>query len=252
MHIALSSDILPTLISALFAAVLVVGVPALSYSTAQNSEIQAMPRLTLYLSAICSQWALTLLGVGVALLAARKIFITCFAAMPLFAFLEWGAGVAASAILALGIVISAERHGWLPQESELVYRLIPETSREKLWAVLIVAPTAAFCEEFLFRGYLLTQFHDWLHSFLWAWIVSSIAFALAHFYQGRSGMTRAGLLGALLAYPVVKWGSLYPAMLAHWMIDAVALVWLGPWMVKVKKDSSGDTRWEKRGREEAK
>src|ERR1039458_6225950 len=142
MHTALSSGILPTLISVLFALVLVVGVPALSYSTAQNSEIQAMPRLTLYLSAVCSQWVLTLLGFGVVLLAARKVFIAGFAAMPLFAFLEWGAGVAAFAILALGMVISAERNGWLPQESDLVYRLIPETSREKLWAGLISSPAS--------------------------------------------------------------------------------------------------------------
>jgi membrane protease YdiL (CAAX protease family) len=53
-------------------------------------------------------------------------------------------------------------------------------------------------------------------------------------------MTRAGMLGALLAYPVVRFGSLYPAMLAHWMIDAVALVWLGPWMIG--KDTTTEGR----------
>jgi len=145
--------------------------------------------------------------------------------------LRWGVGIAAASLLALGLVIWCERRGWLPPESELVYLLIPHTSRERLWAVLIIAPTAAFCEEFLFRGFLLTQLHDWLHSLLWAWVVSCVAFGLAHCYQGWSGMTRAGLLGALLAYPVVRWGSLYPAMLAHWMIDAVALLWLGPFML---------------------
>ena len=115
--------------------------------------------------------------------------------------------------------------------------LIPETPREKLWAVLMVAPTAAFCEEFLFRGYVLMQLHDWFHSLLWAWVVSSVAFGLAHFYQGWSGMLRAALLGALLGYPVVRWGSLYPGMLAHWMIDTVSLLWLGPRMVG--KDRTG-------------
>jgi len=38
-------------------------------------------------------------------------------------------------------------------------------------------------------------------------------------------------LGALLAYPVVRLGNLYPSMFAHWLIDTVALVWLGPCMV---------------------
>jgi uncharacterized protein len=219
-----------TLIAVAFTLVLVAGVPALSYSTARNREIGNMPRLALYLSAVFSQWLLTVVGLGVVYLIARKVFVQGFAAMPLGPALEWGAGIAVASVVALGLVIWCESRGWLPRESNLVYLLIPETSRERLWCVLILAPTAAFCEEFLFRGYLLTQLHDWLHSLWWAWAVSCIAFGLAHSYQGWSGMTRAGLLGALLAYPVVRWGSLYPAILAHWLIDVVALLWLGPWM----------------------
>ncbi len=229
-----------TLIAIVFTLVLVAGVPALSYFTARNSEIRKIPRLDLYLSAIFSQWLLTVVALGVVFLIARKVFVNGFAAMPLSLALEWGAGIAVAALLALSLVILCERHGWLPRESDLVYLLIPETPREKLWAVLILAPTAAFCEEFLFLGYLLTQLHDWLHSLLGAWVVSSVAFGLAHFYQGWSGMVRAGLLGALLAYPVVRWGNLYPAMLAHWMIDTVALLWLGSWMLR--KDPAEEER----------
>jgi len=221
-----------TLIAVLFTLVLVAGVPALSYSTARNSEIRKISRLDLYLSAVFSQWLITVVALGVVLLIARKVFVKGFAAMPFSAALEWGASIAVAALLALSLVILCERRGWLPRESDLVYLLIPNTPREKLCAALIIAPTAAFCEEFLFRGYLLTQLHDWLHSLMWAWVVSSIAFGLAHSYQGWSGMIRAGLLGALLALPVVRWGSLYPAMLAHWMIDTVALLWLGPWMLR--------------------
>jgi len=219
-----------TLIAVLFTLVLVAGVPALSYSTARNSEIRNMPRLHLYLSAVFSQWLLTVVGLGVVYLVARKVFVKGFAAMPLVLFQEWSVGIAGVALLALGLVIWCERRGWLPPEADLVYLLIPKTPREKLWSVLIISPTAAFCEEFLFRGFLLTQFHEWFHSLLWAWLATSVAFGLAHCYQGWSGMIRAGLLGALLAYPVVRYGSLYPAMLAHWMIDTVALLWLGSWM----------------------
>ena len=229
-----------TLIAIVFTLVLVVGVPALSYSTARNSEIRKMPRLALYLSAAFSQWLLTVVGLGVVFLVARRVFVQGFAALPWSLTLEWGVGIAAAALLALSMVILCERRGWLPRESDLVYLLIPETPRERLWALLVIAPTAAFCEEFLFRGYLLTQLHDWLHSLLWAWVVSSLAFGLAHCYQGWSGMTRAGLLGALLAYPVVRSGSLYPAMLAHGMIDTVALLWLGPWMVH--RDAAAEVR----------
>jgi membrane protease YdiL (CAAX protease family) len=41
-------------------------------------------------------------------------------------------------------------------------------------------------------------------------------------------MVRAALLGGLLAYPMVHLGSLYPSMVAHFLIDALALAWLGP------------------------
>jgi CAAX protease family protein len=224
------------LIAALFTGLLVMGVPALSYSTARNSRIREVPRLALYASAILSQWLLTLLGVGVVLLVARPVFVQGFQRIPLLDLVRWAAAIALASLLALSLVIFGERRGWLPPESELVYLLIPETPREKLWSILILAPTAAFCEEFLFRGFLLTQLTLWLHSVPWGWVACSVAFGLAHSYQGWSGMTRAGLLGALLAYPVVELGSLYPSMLAHWLIDAVALVWLGPWMVRKKTE----------------
>ena len=231
---------LTTLIAALFTALLVVGVPALSYSTARSSQVRELPRLALYVSAVFSQWVLTVLGLGVVFLVARDVFRTGFRAVPLVDALGWAAGIALVSLLALGLVLLGERRGWLPQESELVNLLIPETTREKVWSVVIVAPTAAFCEEFLFRGFLLTQLNYWFHSLGWAWVVCSVAFGLAHSYQGWSGMIRAGLLGALLAYPVVRFGSLYPSILAHWLIDAVALVWLGRWLIR--KDASLEER----------
>jgi len=39
---------------------------------------------------------------------------------------------------------------------------------------------------------------------------------------------RALLVVCLLAWPAVQTGSLYPSMTAHFLIDAVALLWLGP------------------------
>ncbi|HET7841993.1 MAG TPA: CPBP family intramembrane glutamic endopeptidase, partial [Terriglobia bacterium] len=131
-------------------------------------------------------------------------------------------------LAAMGATAVLEKVGWWPEESELVRLLIPTTAREKLWAVLVLAPTAGFCEEFLYRGFLLFQFTQWFHSVNWAWAASSVVFGLAHSYQGASGVARAAALGALLTYPVIHLGSLYPSMAAHFAIDAVALAWLGP------------------------
>ena len=74
----------------------------------------------------------------------------------------------------------------------------------------------------------MQQLSQWFDPVPWAWVGSSVAFGLAHAYQGLNGMVRAALLGALLAYPVVHLGSLYPSMAAHFLIDALALAWLGP------------------------
>ena len=162
-----------TLIAIVFTLVLVAGVPALSYSTARNSEIRNMPRLGLYLSAVFSQWLLTVVGLGVVLLVAprrfsREVLPPC----PWPLTLEWGGGIAVAALLALGLVILVRTAWMAAARIRLGLPADSGNAREKLWAVLIVAPTAAFCEEFLFRGYLLTQLHDWLHSLLWAWVVS--------------------------------------------------------------------------------
>lgn len=103
-----------TLIAVLFTALLVVGVPALSYSTARNRQIREMPRLALYMSAIFSQWLLTVVGVGVVLLVDRRVFQQGFAAFPLFDVLGWAVSISLISILALSLVIFCEERGWLP------------------------------------------------------------------------------------------------------------------------------------------
>jgi membrane protease YdiL (CAAX protease family) len=216
----------------LFVLLLVAGVPALSYATARRSQLRQVPRLALYFSATVSQWVLALLGLVVTLWTARDLVAATFRLLPLPAILTWAVALAAVSLAGLGICLLLEHRGWWPKEPELVYLLIPQTPREKLWALCIVTPTAAFCEEFLYRGYLLAQLGQWLHSVPWALGISSLAFGLAHMYQGWRGVLRAALLGALLALPVLRLGSLYPAMLAHALIDGLALVWLGPRLLR--------------------
>ena len=228
----LRSVMLSTVLAVSFTLVLVIGVPALSWASARTSEIHSISRLSLYANAVFSQWILTLLGAGVVLAADRQVFRRGFTSAGLGVTLTWGTGVALAALVVVAVILWCQRQGWLRPESGLTYLLLPETRTEKLWGALIVSPTAAFCEEFLFRGFLLMQMHAWLGSLAWAWIASSVAFGLAHFYQRWSGMVRAGVLGALLAWPVVCLGSLYPAMLAHWIVDAVAMLWLGRWLIR--------------------
>ena len=219
---------LAKLVGFLFVLLLVAGVPTLSYVTARRPEIPLLPRLDLYLSAALSQWLLAALGVLVMVTTGPGFRASGFRAVAAEPFVSWVLILALVSLAALGLVVFLERFGWFPEEPELVRRLMPETRREKLLAVLLLAPTAALCEEFIYRGYLLHQLSLWLDPVPWAWVGSSVAFGMAHAYQGFNGMARAALLGGLLALPVIRLESLYPSMAAHFLIDAVALVWLGP------------------------
>src|SRR5215472_18288320 len=212
-----------------FVVLLTVGAPVLSFTTAREPNIRLLPRLVLYRSAVISQWLLAAAYVAVVWLTSMGPAF--FRMLPATVFVRWTLLVAGVALSGLLLLLLLERCGWWPAESELVYLLLPSSRMEKLWAVLFVAPTAALCEEFLYRGFLMTQLTEWFHSVPWAWGVSSAAFGLAHIYQRFNGMLRAALLGALLAYPVVRLGSIYPSMAAHFLIDALALAWLGPRML---------------------
>ncbi len=223
---------LPKFFGLFFVLLLVIGVPALSVLTVRRAQIHLLPRRAVYFSAVVSQWLLTVLGAIALALSSLGPAGAGFRALPAASLVRWTAGLTVVSFAVLGVFLLLERFGWWPEESELVYLLIPVTRREKLWSVLVLAPTAAFCEEFLYRGYLLAQLSQWFHSAAWGLGGSSAAFGLAHTYQGIGGMVRAALLGALLAYPVMRVGSLYPSMVTHLVIDALALAWLGPKLLR--------------------
>lgn len=230
---------LPQTVAIVFVVFLLFGVPILSSLTARDVCLRFVPRLVLYYSAVLSEWLLAALGLLVVLTSSLRLADTGFRTVSAASCLRWTGWLTAVAFAVLGLLLALERRGWWPDETPLVYLLVPETRREKLWAALAVAPTAALTEEFLYRGFLLVQLTRWLHSADWGWALSSAAFGLAHAYQGVSGMARAAFLGALLAYPVLRLGSLYPSMAAHLLLDALALVWLGPKMLRRQPPTYG-------------
>lgn len=98
-----------------------------------------------------------------------------------------------------------------------VERLMPRSVREMpLFTAL--AATAGFCEELLFRGYLLWYF---AHGMPWAaaCVLQAIVFGVCHAYQGRNGIWMTMFAGAFFTAVVVITGSLYPAMLIHGLMD---------------------------------
>ena len=215
-----------------FVLVILVAVPVLSFFTARRPELRLVPRIDLYVSAVVSQWVLTVMAIGLMLLAGSGLASAGMRSLPAGQFGIWTLGLTLGTLAGLTLMMVLESRGLWPPDSDLVEILIPRTPREKLLAVVLVAPTAAICEELLYRGFLFPRLLDWTDSATWALVVSSLGFGLAHAYQGVHGMVRSAVLGALLTVPLVRTGSLYPSIAAHFLIDAVALVWLGPRFIK--------------------
>lgn len=90
---------------------------------------------------------------------------------------------------------------------------------------LLIVPLTAFVglyEEVLFRGLILTRLRDALRSPIAAALVSSLLFAACHFSMGPLGMIQAGGIGLVFSLLAVWRRSLWPCIVAHFLLDALA------------------------------
>lgn len=111
----------------------------------------------------------------------------------------------------------------IPPKGELAFLLPQETTGKFIW--IFVSFTAGFCEEVIFRGYLMSRlrllgkFKSWIIPI----IVSSLAFGFPHLYQGINGFLVISILGVLFALIYIRTRSLWPCILAHFFLDFLAL-----------------------------
>ena len=89
-----------------------------------------------------------------------------------------------------------------------------------LW--VLVAASAGFVEEAIFRGYFLRQFAAWTRSVSVGVIAQAVLFGLLHGYQGSAALLRIIVYGALLGALAVWRGSTRPGMIAHAWTDIAA------------------------------
>jgi len=124
------------------------------------------------------------------------------------------------ALLSLGrIALGAVGRGGVADDyARAIRTVIPVSLADWLWFVPVAA-TAALCEEFLYRGYALTQIAALTGSLIAGALVSSLAFGIAHAYQGKAGMLASGVTGLLYAALFVYGGSLWPCIAAHFVQD---------------------------------
>ncbi len=121
---------------------------------------------------------------------------------------------------------SSESRASVRRQFAPVTAVLPQTRTELCWFGG-VSLTVGFCEEFLYRGYFTWVFSPWL-GWWGAALLSLPFFAVAHLYQGWSGVLRTGIVGALLTLVVAISGSLWPAIAIHALIDlgAGVMAWL--------------------------
>jgi membrane protease YdiL (CAAX protease family) len=96
-------------------------------------------------------------------------------------------------------------------------RYLPRTESE-LRSFVGLSLTAGIVEEIVYRGFVLWYLGHFVP--LWAAVaVSSIAFGLAHSYQGVNGALRCGLTGLAFALFYVVTGSIWLPIIAHALLD---------------------------------
>ncbi|HSN97812.1 MAG TPA: CPBP family intramembrane glutamic endopeptidase [Candidatus Nanopelagicales bacterium] len=163
--------------------------------------------------------------IGRGLLAA----LACYLAQPL---------VVSSYLAATGQppeALVAQKSDWMTEFSALP-------------GVLIV-PVAVFVglyEEVLFRGFLqsrlLLVFGRFSRTRAVAVVtMSAVLFAVGHAYQGLIGVLQTLVVGLILGAATLRWGSVWPAIVAHVTIDTVGLSaakYLGPRLQEMIDEAS--------------
>ena len=89
-----------------------------------------------------------------------------------------------------------------------------------VWVFLSI--TAGFCEEVMFRGYLMKQFAAWTRSDIIAVLLQALIFGAAHSYQGPRLAFVVTVYGMLFGVLAVLRRSLRPGMIAHAMQDTLS------------------------------
>ncbi len=178
-------------------------------------------RMGAWKKTIVVQWALTAGALAVWLGAGRPL-----GALGLEAEWHWRLGVGVLVVAIVTALLSAQNRALEKSAEERrkvadqlfsMRDFLPRGDRERV-VFTGVALTAGICEEILYRGFI-TQYLDAFLPYWAAGVVATLAFALAHLYQGRAGAMRAGFTGAVLALLTWGSGSLVPAILLHVLID---------------------------------
>lgn len=156
----------------------------------------------------------------------------------------WRAGTLAgwTVALAAGALSIASNLRFLPRMHVPILNAFAPSGYHLLGA-LMMGITAGFCEEVLFRAFLMTEFADAGYGRAMQVIVPGIAFGLSHAgYLNQGFVVWLGIMVPTAVLGMV-WGVAYllgrrglvPCILAHFLNDSTALPWVMFMMVAAGK-----------------
>ncbi len=146
---------------------------------------------------------------------------------------SWGTWPAwVIALLLAGLSIGSNLRFLPRMHIPISYAFLP--SGFHLLAALLMGITAGFCEEVLFRAFLMTEFAKAGYGKAMQVLMPGLAFGLAHAgYLNQGFLAWIGIM-APTAFLGMMWGiayllgrrSLVPVVIAHFLNDATALPWI--------------------------
>lgn len=225
-EMALSDSILLSVLLAVVPAFAIAQVPL-----ARDLEIERLPA---YWSSIATLWVL---GTACWLVGSREGGAAAlgFVGLSVGPLLAWTFALAGAGLAVIGAFRAVARRVGIA-DSRLLSQLLPRTRKERgVFALLSVA--AGTGEELAYRGYVIPVLAPHL-GVAGAALVSTAVFGVMHAYQGALGIVRTALMGGVLAWGFIASGSLWPAILAHILIDLVAGIALGDKLL-VPADEAG-------------
>ncbi len=127
--------------------------------------------------------------------------------------------IANSVLSVLQVAIFAQS----PQSFNPITAIVPTTAYARsVWVILCVI--VAFSEEMAYRGYILTRVTRMSGGRVWLGVlVSTVAFASGHLYQGIGGFAVIFVYGLMFAGLYLYTGSIFPGIIAHFLQDTMII-----------------------------
>ena len=113
-----------------------------------------------------------------------------------------------------------KRSGMYRKQFESLAFFLPNTFQERLWFAGI-SLSAGFCEEIIYRAFLYQYFAEspWALAFWISLILACLVFAIAHGYQGMTGIVSTFFLALMMFVLWFSFGTLWIPIIVHAVFD---------------------------------